>query len=293
MSNLHPEVRADKNGKLVTRNIKSEEPIAVRVIANAKPKPAAVSSKFIKDPSYENAVALFEKLNPEEAELFDHFYLGSKDFSDIDEVAEDTGIDIDDIKEVKLSNGYTSYWINEEHLDIPSDQVIAIEARDYKDILWELRSLEDSTEFGAQALSGRANDLEVYAAYHDMNGSKDLEELIKKADEAYRGSYRSDEDFAEETFESVFGYDSQDGIDSIGSHVNWDDVAATTTKLEIGIADESDDDSDDAPDEDEVRSYFENSIGSISGLSNYINWSSYSRSLLNDYTENHGHYFRD
>ena len=28
MSNLHPEVRADKNGKLVTRNIKSEEPLA-------------------------------------------------------------------------------------------------------------------------------------------------------------------------------------------------------------------------------------------------------------------------
>ena len=292
MSNLHPEVRADKNGKMVTRHVSGDEAVPVRVVSGLKPAVNTVS-KFVKDHSYEVALESFIALNPDDAELFDHFYLGSKDFADLDEVAEDNELDIADIKEVKLSNGYTSYWIDDENINIPSDQDIVIDARNYTDIIWELKSLDEDTEYGADILSGRGNDLEVYAAYHDLKGSNSLPQLLTDTDNAYRGYYRSDEDFAEETFQSIFGYDSQEGIDSIGNYVNWDDVAATTTRLDIGLADPADNDSDDTPDGDEVRSYFENSIGSLSGLDSHIDWSGYSRSLLNDYTTLNGHYFRD
>lgn len=297
MSNLKPEVRADKNGTLVTRHVKPEEPIAIRVKTNSAPKLAAVKvSKFINDPSYEVAHDLFEELNKDDADLFDEFFLGSFANGDGDDLQtvldENPELGMDDIHSAGLSNGNTAYWVGDTNLSLPDDVPVSLESRDYRDALYELESLAE-TGYGSTQLRNLSNEFEVYAAYHELNGPTHLNKLIENADDAYRGHFRSEEEFAEDTFESIYGLDSSEGIEEISNYVNWDDVAATTSRYEVGLSEEDDDDANDSPDENETREYFENSLGSASGLEGYINWGSYANALLSDYSVSNGYYFRD
>lgn len=122
MSNLKSEVRVDKNGTLVTRHVKVDEPVAVRVVANIKPAKAAKKvSKFIADPSFTEAYGSFKELNPNDSELFDDFFLGSSEEDDsLPEILErNPYLDSNDVRITTLTNGFVGYWIDEHHLVIP------------------------------------------------------------------------------------------------------------------------------------------------------------------------------
>lgn len=124
MSNLKSEIRVDKNGTPVTRHVKVDEPIAVRVVANIKPAKAAKKvSKFISDPSFEEAYGSFKELNPDNAELFDDFFLGSSEEDDSlpDILEKNPYLESSDVRITTLNNGFVGYWIDEHHLVIPDN----------------------------------------------------------------------------------------------------------------------------------------------------------------------------
>jgi hypothetical protein len=298
MSNLNPELRPDKNGKLVTRHVKQDEPVSLRIVGAKPVSPAVTPSRITTDTSYDVAQEAFDELNPGNEELFEHFFLGSTEESDYEEqiLAENPELDFEEIKQTALANGFTGYWLNDENLNFPEDVEPKIASRDYGDILSELQLMNNTTH-GSEALRLGDNDLEVYAAYAELNGPDDVQKVVTNADAAYRGSFRADEDFAEDMFVSTFGYSSQEGIEELSNHIDWDRVAVNMTLDEMGIEEDTDEDDenglDRSPTADEARDYFENSIGDVSSISNLVDWSTYSRSVLNDYSEYKGHYFRN
>lgn len=302
MSNLQPEVRTDKNGHLVTRHVKQGEPVALRVVANAKPKSAAKkASRIATDPSYDVAKESFIDKNPEDEILFDEFFLGSSKEDSIDHLelvlSKNPELTEDDIIYGGLSNGHIGYWVNEEHLNLPIDEQVYIQSHSYEDALDELKGLQD-TEYGSQFIDRTRHSLEVYAAYHALNGGEPVSEIVPIAESKYYGKFRGADELGEFMFEQEYGdidddgsgLDSRSGMQAIGDYIDWDKAATNYTQSEIGLGGGLEDDTE-TPDGGEVRAYLDYQE-SYKGLGSYVDWVAYAGGSAGGYDSIKGYYFK-